>query len=332
MKSLLGPSHPHQVVMYDPELSSLNLGDQVISRSAQTFLNGAFSDKFIVSISTHQPIPFRMRRYLKDSACSFVLGSNLLHSGMLFGFRQWNISILDTLQINNLVLVGCGWRQYESTVDPYSKALYRRILSSCYVHSVRDEYTRKQLASIGITNVINTGCPSLWGFTPDFCGEIPESKSLSVVTTVTDYDRNYDADQRMLNLLGIEYEHVYVWPQGSNDIEYLRRLRLPENTELLPATMSAYEHVLRANDVDYVGTRLHGGVKALQNKRRSLILAIDNRAREMGNDFGLPVLDREEIGTLGDVLNSPIPCEIQIDQEAIELFLGQFTYSSGVNL
>lgn len=324
MKSILGPNHPNQVVMYDPEPSSLNRGDQVISRSAQSFLNPLFPDKFIVNMSTHQPIPFRIRRHLRGSDYSFVLGSNLLKGGMLLGFRQWNISLVDTLQIKDLILVGCGWSQYQSATDSYSKQLYRRILTDQYVHSVRDSYTKARLMDMGFSNVMNTGCPSLWRFTPEFCSAIPQRKARSVVTTVTDYDRDQTSDQIMLETLGREYDRVFVWPQGSDDYSYIHDLKMPGNAQVLPATMQAYDELLQMENVDYVGTRLHGGIAALQNKKRSLIVAIDNRAREMGRDFGLPLLERDRIGDLSSLINSPIPCEIRIDQTAIEAFLRQF--------
>jgi len=34
----------------------------------------------------------------------------------------------------------------------------------------------------------------------------------------------------------------------------------------------------------------------MQHKRRTTIIAVDNRAVEMGRDFALPVLAREQIG------------------------------------
>ena len=45
----------------------------------------------------------------------------------------------------------------------------------------------------------------------------------------------------------------------------------------------------------YVGTRLHAGIHAMNRKVRSVILAVDNRAIEMGRDFNLPVIRREEL-------------------------------------
>jgi hypothetical protein len=40
---------------------------------------------------------------------------------------------------------------------------------------------------------------------------------------------------------------------------------------------------------------LAAGRRALQRGRRSLIVAIDNRAREMSRDFGVPTVGRAEV-------------------------------------
>lgn len=56
--------------------------------------------------------------------------------------------------------------------------------------------------------------------------------------------------------------------------------------------MKGFDTVLANEDIDFVGTRLHGGIRALQKKKRSLIIAVDNRAIELGADTGLPVIDR----------------------------------------
>lgn len=152
MIKILGESHPDQVVFFDPALSSQNVGDEIISSSAREWLSPLFETDFKMRVSTHQKMSFRYRRYLNDSKLMFVLGSNLLKSGMLIGFRQWDISLFDALQLNDVVLVGCGWHSYEKRVDAYSSLLYKTVLSDRYYHSVRDEYTKNKMEQIGITN------------------------------------------------------------------------------------------------------------------------------------------------------------------------------------
>lgn len=62
--------------------------------------------------------------------------------------------------------------------------------------------------------------------------------------------------------------------------------------EIIAATLKAYNEVLENEEsLHYIGSRLHGGIRALQYKRRSIIIAIESRARSSRNDFNLPVID-----------------------------------------
>lgn len=324
MKKIFGHSHKDQVVLFNPALASQNLGDEIISTSACKWLQPLFTDEFVLHVSSHQKMSFRYKRYLNDSKLTFVLGSNLLKSGMLFGFRQWDVSVFDTFQVSDAVLVGCGWHTYEKHIDSYSKLLYRRLLSDHYFHSVRDEYAKKKLEEMGITNVLNTGCATMWGFTPDYCAGLPKTKAANVVATLTDYNQDPERDERMLSTLLHNYEKVTLWMQGNGDRGYVASLPSFAKCEAIPSTLEAFDTALNQKDTDYVGTRLHGGIRALQHGRRSLIIAIDNRAREMHKDFNIPVLERDEIGKLEDWICGDSSTEIRIPVDEIERFLGQF--------
>lgn len=326
MKKLFGDPHHNQIVYFDPGCGTLNVGDEIISASARGHLDPLLRDRFIVRLSSHQRVSFRYRRHLNESDFGLVLGSNLLKSNMLFGYRQWDVSLPDTIQVNNLVLVGCGWQTYdEKGVDPYSKCLYRRILSGEYLHSVRDEYTKKKLKSIGIRNVINTGCPTTWGFTREFCKSIPTRKAGSVVCTVTDYRRDPRADSAMLDTLKAEYGKVYLWLQGNGDREYVSGLESSRGITTIPPMLEAYDSFLREeDDVDYIGTRLHGGIRALQHGKRTLIVSVDNRAREMSRDFNIPTIERDQMCGLKDWIHAEAPTDIRIRSGEINQFLNQF--------
>lgn len=324
MKKILGESHRNQVVLFDPACASQNIGDEIISTSAQRWINPLFEGDFIMRVSTHQKMSFRYRRYLNDSKAYFVLGSNLLKSGMLFGFRQWDVSLVDTLQIHDAVLVGCGWHAYEKHVGAYSALLYRSILSRKLYQSVRDEYTKAKLEGIGFSNVLNTGCATMWGFTPDFCESIPRQKAANVITTITDYNQDPARDEQMLATLLNEYETVSLWLQGNGDRKYASSLPSFVKCELIPSTLEAFDAALDASNTDYVSTRLHGGIRALQHRRRALIIAIDNRAREKRHDFNIPTLEREDMDRLGNWIEREEATEIRIPIGEIEKFLEQF--------
>lgn len=312
-----------KLMLYDPSICTLNLGDSIIAESAFKVIDDLFPTAYKINVSTHVPISFRYLYYLRNVNYRFVCGTNLLKSKMLFGFRQWDINIMKAPFMRNQILLGCGWCQYGNSIDSYSKALYRVILSKDYIHSVRDNYTKRKLESIGINNVVNTGCPTMWSFNDEFCAQIPSIKSKNVVTTLTDYNRS-DYDTLMLDHLFSNYDNVYLWLQGYSDYEYLNSLSFNKQLKIVPPSLQEYDTLLESLDIDYIGTRLHAGIRALQKKKRSIIIGVDNRAIEKKKDFNLPVITRNDIDTLPDIINSSFQTKIDINEDAINTFLEQF--------
>jgi polysaccharide pyruvyl transferase WcaK-like protein len=77
--------------------------------------------------------------------------------------------------------------------------------------------------------------------------------------------------------------------------------------------------------LDYIGTRLHGGIRALQHKRRSIIIAIDSRAKSFKNDFNLPVIDKDNLNQLSKMINSNFKTEIILKKDRINEFKTKLT-------
>lgn len=66
-----------------------------------------------------------------------------------------------------------------------------------------------------------------------------------------------------------------------------------EVAKLLTPNMEVFDELVETTvSLDFVGTRLHAGIRVLQHKRRSIILGIDNRAPEKAIGFNLPVCPR----------------------------------------
>jgi len=324
-KPLLGVEHNDLVILYEPGLSSMNTGDRIISDSAMRYIEPILEWRNIAHVSTHQPTTFRYRRGLYHSAVGFVLGTNLLQNAGLFKQKNWKVTLVDTLQVQNLVLVGCGWKGYDNKKSGYyTKTLYRRLLSSEYLHSVRDAYTLHKLKELGINNVLNTGCPTLWKLTRSHCAGIRRRKGDIAVVTLTDYRRDPHADADMLRTLMGRYGSIYLWPQGLGDYAYLCELECAERVYTIKPTLQAYDQFLQEHpNADYVGTRLHGGIRALQHGNRSIIISVDNRAREMGKDFNLPVIERGNQHGLTKMIDDAFETRVTIDEHAIKTFLKQ---------
>lgn len=312
-----------KIVIYNPATSSLNMGDHIISDAAYKQLYPFLKESFLVEISTHLPVSNYLK-YTKDFDYKFVFGSNLLRGKMNRLFRQWDINIFNSNMVGPSILVGAGWWQYGDDPNKYTKKLYSKVLSSDYIHSVRDSYTEHQLRSIGINNVINTSCPTMWDLTPEHCQEIPQSKSDEVVTTITDYNKDLINDKRLLEILCKAYKKVYLWIQGTEDLTYFNNLEMHnDNIEIVPPNLGSYDRILQ-KDVDYVGTRLHAGVRALQKKKRTIIIAIDNRAIEKQKDFNLVCVMRENIEDLPQYINGSFSTQIKIPINNIEEWKSQF--------
>jgi polysaccharide pyruvyl transferase WcaK-like protein len=313
-----------KVILYNPSVGSLNLGDEIIFRSAYDELHSYIAGDFVVNISTHLPVSNMYLRYLKDADVKFVCGSNLLDSKMDARFRQWDITWLNMKLVGPCVLMGVGWRQYQKEVSLYTKILYKNILSKTWLHSVRDSYTEKKLQKIGVYNVINTGCTTMWSLTPEHCSTIPTEKASKVLCTITDYYPDPEKDRVLINVLCRNYKEVYLWLQGYNDYSYLKTFMNDEKVIILPPSIEKFDEKLAEDDIEYVGTRLHGGIRALQKKKRVTIIGVDNRSLEKQKDFNLHVIKRSELEKLDQVLNSEFSTAISIPHDAIRRWKEQF--------
>ena len=314
------------VIRFDTSLDTENLGDYIIMHYCGKILDEMFPEYSTINIGTHLMPTDEQELAVKQTKYKFVCGTNLLTSHIEHHWR-WILpdGVRRKMNYRNVILMGVGWGEYQDTCSDYSRMIYRAMLNPCVLHSVRDQYTLRKLQQAGFKNVINTGCPTTWALTPELCCEIPTQKANEVVTTITDYRRDPERDNEMLAILSRNYEHVYLWLQGKHDEEYLQTLAVPVNLTTIPASLEAYEDVLRKGGVDYVGTRLHAGIHALNHKIRSIILAVDNRATEMGRDVNLPVIQRDAIAEeLEAKINTDFCTQININQENIERFKSQF--------
>ena len=291
------------ISVFDTSIASYNIGNQIIMDAVREELTELFPESFIIPLPI-EDIKANVRRYNDMSGITFVGGTNVLNTNIR-KYRQWDLSLHNIIRLSNIVLIGCGWWQYETQpITKYTQWAFNRIFSKNYIHSVRDEYTRCKLASIGIDS-INTSCPTLWRITDKVVNQIPKEKKKAVLITLTDYNQNKERDTKLLDICLRNYETVYLFPQGTGDISYITELGYLNRLQIISPRLSKYNEMLETGNVDYIGTRLHAGIRALQKSTRSFIIAIDNRAKEMSRDFGLPVLDEKELDKLETLINAP---------------------------
>ena len=96
----------------------------------------------------------------------------------------------------------------------------------------------------------------------------------------------------MFDILLNNYKKVYFWIQGKEDLSYLYSLKREKEVEIISSSLKSYDQILRKKDLDYVGTRLHAGIRSLCFGHRSIIISIDNRAKHIAQDTGLIIIER----------------------------------------
>lgn len=315
-----------QIAVLDTTISDYNLGNQIIMEAVNEIIYELFTNYFVYKIQYAEDFGKQSLRYIRQADYSFFGGTNSLSSQMN-RYKQMGFTLADIRYVNNLILLGLGWWQYQDKPNFYTKALLRGLLSSKHIHSVRDSYTQKQLASININNVVNTSCPTTWKLTKSHCENIPTKKAASVVTTLTDYSKDYIRDKQLIQLLLDSYENVYFWIQGIGDKKYVEELvvSIDSKIKFVHPNLKDYDFLLDNEDLDYIGTRLHAGIRALQRAKRTLIISIDNRAKEISKDINLVVVDRKnEFDKIIFFINSDIIMNINIPTSNINKWKNQF--------
>ena len=304
-----------RAVLLDTAVASTNLGDQIIMEAVRKELDRPLAGALVTAVASHEVMGAKGRGLIRSARLAVAGGTNLISSHIWLR-STWRLRPADAFLGAKVVLMGVGWYQFQARPDPYTAWLLRRVLHPTALHSVRDGYSADMLRSIGIGNVINTGCPTLWGFTPEACAALPKTRAKSVVTTLNTYIPDRALDGQLIQTLRDRYKTIYAWVQTAEDHSYLKSFG--DDIVILEPSLAAYDALLRdAPDLDYVGNRLHGGIRALQHGRRAIIVEIDNRAREMGRDFNLPTVERDDFARLAAMIDGALAVDVRPPTPAI---------------
>lgn len=318
-----------KVILLEPSISTLNLGDYIIVDSVKREMSYLLDDSFVIEQPTQTPLMhFYQKRdkrlkLMQKSDYKFVCGSNLIWQNMLSPNPQWNFNMLNCKNIMDSILVAVGSGTTREKMNLYTRILYKKVLNDKYYHSVRDEATKNRLESIGI-KCINTGCVTTWCLNDEHCSKIPTKKSDRVVFTLTDYLKDKKLDKALIDTLNNNYKDVYYWPQGVGDYNYIKELNYLDKVKIVHSNLDSMKKLLKKGNIDYVGTRLHGGIFAMQNYVRTIILIIDNRAREMKEHYNLPTVERTNVKELEKLINSSWDTKININEREIKTWKEQF--------
>jgi len=279
------------VHLLDTAVATDNIGDEIIVNSAKKFLSTNFADAYVTNSSSHDGLGKFGRQLAAEADIIFLLGTNALSatykSKGLLPLQRKDLCAIE----GKVVLFGVGASDHFSKISPRQAKLLSKILSRDYVHSVRDETALDILKKLGFMG-LNTGCPTMWSFDEKLCFK-PGIKP-TLCFSLTHY-RKSPLDVTFIEKIGQLYDNLVFWPQQIKDIDYLECISPNERITILPPNLEAYEEFLKNADCDVAGSRLHGGIHALKFGRKSIIVAVDNRAHDIGLETDLPVIEREYV-------------------------------------
>lgn len=310
------------ISVFDTTIGEYNLGNQIIMDFIQHELDDIFNNKFQYNIP-YQQINRNIKHCIDESEYVFFGGTNSL-SSFMNEYKQWDINILKTRYVKNVIMMGIGWWQYQKDPNLYTRIILNRALSKKYYHSARDSYTEEKLRKLGF-KVINTGCPTTWRLTKEKLKNINnQPKKESVVMTFTDYNKDFENDKKLFEMCKEIYKNIFIWPQGIGDLEYIKKIDINGVAKIINTNLKAYDEVLQNEEVDYVGTRLHAGMRALQKDVRAFFVAVDNRTIEIGKDIKIPYVKRNDISDLKEMILSNYNSNFDIKYKEIERWKNQF--------
>lgn len=322
-RCLVSTTAKRECIVLDPGIQCDNLGDEVISHYCREIFS-ELNFRILASLPTQVSLTSKQRVCLNRyrEVLKIFSGTNGLITH-IFRSHQW---IHPDKDLGHLLLMGVGVDRYGERMDWATEKFYKCYLEKNYLHSVRDSWTEHFLKMMGIDNVVNTACPTMWKLTPEFCSKIPTRKSDTVVATVTDYAANTDNDWYMLDALLEHYRNVYLWLQGAGDETYVNQYPQVNRIKFIHHSLKAYMEFLASHEVDYVGTRLHAGIMALNYGKRTLIIAVDKRGSAIADDTGLPVLSRHNLCDLENNITQSRKTEIILPKRNIKEWKAQFDH------
>ncbi|HBG78598.1 MAG TPA: hypothetical protein DDW84_07135 [Phycisphaerales bacterium] len=310
------------ISVLDTSVCDNNLGNWIIMDSVDKYLHQIFPSEFFIRLPYLENIGTEAVKYIKSSEFTFFGGTNSLSSEME-KYKQIGIDHTNYEQIKRIVLFGVGWWQYQGAISSHTQQILKHCLHPSVYHSVRDSYSKNKLAAIGINNVLVTGCPTLWQLTEEHCRQIPRNKAENVLLAFTNYSQD-KSDSELFNIVQNRYKNIFVWVQGPEDLEYAKSFGGKIN--ILPPRLDALDELLSSDiELDCVGTRCHAGIRAMQFKRRTIIIGIDNRAIEMQRDFNLPVVPRNNLNALSKIIDGEFETKLNIPFDAIKQWVRQFS-------
>jgi len=288
-----------KVILLNPALGSTNLGDHVIANAIKSLFED-WNIPFFAELSTHRQWTGDEVKIAKE-ADSFILGgSNLLTTSLFpISHTQWKIGLTELRILRNkTILFGPGWRKNEGDITAFTSRLYALLMAKAAPQLVRDSVSKTRLLKTG-RKIVNSSCPTLFRIQ-----EVEENLNCigntTVVVALSGNIKNVVQDKKILSIATSNFKTVKLFPQGIYDPKhpeysdevYYRELGL--DFEVIGSSLEDFSQELVSGS-HYFGTRLHGGIFAMQHGNPSTIIDVDTRARNIFVGSGYDVLQREDL-------------------------------------
>ena len=308
------------ITLLNTQIGSDNLGDDIVMYYTRRALEPLLKGYKVYEVATHLPPSDSDIEHMNSSKAVIACGTNFLKSNLgPSGSSNWVFDV-KMIHMKNFILFAAGSGNF-GEYSSYSCVIWNTLLHNGWLHSVRESDTEDELLhKWKVSNVINTGCVTLFGGKVDeMCKDIPTRKASKVILTVNGSRKDAKLDLFLFSLCEELYDEVYFWPQGDQDLDWISSIYDLAKVKVVERTLDAYNQVLMMDDLDYIGSRLHGGIHAMAHGKRSLIIAIDNRAVAFHKDTNIPIIYGSQVrSSLGERILTDWKTDIHLDYESIE--------------
>lgn len=246
----------------------------------------------------------------------------------------WLTDLLEKVTIP-IITIGIGL-QSESTdmskvrVNESSLRLIRLLSRKSKWISCRGNFTRDWLASVGIVNVITTGCPSTYMNLESKSSRYADNDAVILQGTrywlSSDFINSNDVNRKIYALAG-KFNLPMIYQSEAEEIDYLVYSKSGKDEYVKTkwsalAKLYGFEHEVDIKrylpekgrvffDVDQwsgyvkanagvIGTRLHGAIVALNSGRPARLIAHDSRTQEVAEFTGIPTLNESDLSNLNE--------------------------------
>jgi hypothetical protein len=294
----------------NPRLSTQNVGDLFIEDSVKRILD--YDRAHSIEIDPRRPISPGDIDRINATEAAVIVGTNLWYRDMP-RLGRWCFSLDELKRIRvPIIPFGIGTTRHAGEDNGFHRdtlAQIRLIHASCAAGSVRDVRTAEALEEAGISNVVMTGCPTLFRSLELQWTLKRNLTSRHVVVTVRNGQRaNVRVLLRQLREAGLK---PVIAAQQENDLIFRRTIPfLQKGTRTLYRyDLQPYLHLVEAS-VGVIGWRLHGNMLHLAHGRPAGFFANCSRAESFCDSFGLPSvacedherISREQIQMMIDLL------------------------------